>query len=127
MTTIVEAMKTITAVEGRIRDGIAATAAERDNILGAMDAEATKLTEDVLETLETAYQMQARRAADADLAASPTTAQIRAAEEAIGATAQPAPQLARDLPGDVRLQRRAAVLETGRGWRTRDVPAADLR
>jgi hypothetical protein len=124
MTTIVEAMKTITAVEGRIRDGIAATAAERGNILGAMDAEATKLTEDVLETLKR-YQIRiGELRADLDKS---YAAQIRAAEEAIGATAQPAPQLARDLPGDVRLQRRAAVLETGRGWRTRDVPAADLR
>jgi hypothetical protein len=91
MTTIVEAMKTITAVEGRIRDGIAATAQERDNILGAMDAEATKLTEDVLELLK-AYQMRLGELR-MDLQRS-YDAQIRAAEEAIGPTAQPAPQLA---------------------------------
>lgn len=91
MSTILEAIKTITAVEGRIRDGISATAAERDAILAAMDAEATKLTEDVLETLK-AYQVRLGELR-ADLQKS-FDAQIRAAEEAIGATAQPAPELA---------------------------------
>lgn len=88
MSTILEAMKTITAVEGRIRDGIAATAQERDTILGAMDAEATKLTQDVLELLK-AYQMRLGELR-MDLQRS-YDAQIRAAEEAIGATEQPAP------------------------------------
>lgn len=89
MSTIVDAMKTIQAVETRMRDGIAATAAERDAILGAMDAEATKLTEDVLELLK-AYQVRLGELR-MDLQKS-YDAQIKAAEEAIGA--QPAPQLA---------------------------------
>lgn len=91
MSTILEAMQTITAVEGRIRDGIAATAAERDTILAAMDAEATKLTQDVLETLK-AYQMRLGELR-ADLQKS-FDAQIRAAEEAIGPTAPAVPQIA---------------------------------
>jgi hypothetical protein len=91
MTTLTELFATASALEQRIRDNTQATAQERDTILAAMDAEATKLTEDVLELLK-AYQMRLGELR-MDLQRS-YDAQIRAAEEAIGATAQPAPQLA---------------------------------
>jgi hypothetical protein len=91
MTTIIQALTTIQGVEQRIRDGIAATAAERDTILSAMDAEAQSFINDSLERVKQ-FQI-AFGALRTDLEKS-YSAQIKAAEEAIGATAQPAPHLA---------------------------------
>lgn len=84
MSTIIEAMRTIGAIEQRIRDGIQATAAERDTILGLMDTEANQFTTNVLDLFK---QYQTRMGElRADLKAS-YDAQIRANEEAIGAPA----------------------------------------
>jgi hypothetical protein len=91
MTTLTELFATASALEQRIRDNTQATAQERDTILAAMDKEAQALTDGVLELLK-GYQVRLGELR-ADLQKS-FDAQIRAAEEAIGATAQPAPQLA---------------------------------
>jgi hypothetical protein len=88
---LTELFATASALEQRIRDNSHATAQERDTILAAMDKEAQALTEGVLELLK-AYQVRLGELR-ADMQKS-FDAQIRAAEEAIGATAQPAPQLA---------------------------------
>jgi hypothetical protein len=88
MTTLTELFATASALEQRIRENTQATAQERDTILAAMDAEATKLTEGVLELLKGFQVAFGALRADMDKSFS---AQIRAAEEAIGATAQPAP------------------------------------
>ena len=88
MTTLTELFATASALERRIRDNTQATAQERDTILAAMDKEAQALTDGVLELLK-AYQVRLGELR-ADLQKS-FDAQIRAAEEAIGATAPPAP------------------------------------
>lgn len=91
MTTLTELFATASALEQRIRDNTQATAAERDTILAAMDAEAQKLTDGILELLK-GFQI-AFGALRADMDKS-FAAQIKAAEDAIGSTAQPAPQIA---------------------------------
>lgn len=91
MSSLTELFATASALEQRIRDNTQATAQERDTILAAMDKEAQALTDGVLELLK-AYQVRLGELR-ADMQKS-FDAQIRAAEEAIGATAQPTPQLA---------------------------------
>lgn len=91
MTTLTELFATASALEQRIRENAQATAQERDVILAAMDAEAQTLTEGVLELLK-GYQVRVG-ALRADMEKS-FTAQIRAAEEAIGPTVPAVPQIA---------------------------------
>jgi DNA anti-recombination protein RmuC len=91
MTTLTELYATASAIEQRIRENSQMTAQERDTILAAMDKEAQALTEGVLELLK-AYQVRLGELR-AELQKS-FDAQIRAAEDAIGAPAQPVPQIA---------------------------------
>jgi hypothetical protein len=91
MTTLNELFATASALEQRIRDNTQATAQERDTILAAMDAEAQSFINDSLERVK---QFQVTFGAlRAELQKS-FDAQIRAAEEAIGSPAEPAPQIA---------------------------------